>query len=44
MYGFVKRVYLCKTYANGMPKDNNPFLLLDISGLKPAIFKVKTEA
>ena len=39
-----KRVYLCKTYANGMPKDNNAFLLLNISGLKPAVFKVKTEA
>ena len=36
-----KRVYICKTYANGMPKDNNAFLLLNISGLKPAVWKVQ---
>ena len=35
-----ERVYLIKGYANGMPKDNNAFLLLDISGLKPATWKV----
>lgn len=36
-----KRVYLIKTYANGMPKDNNSFAVLDISGLKPAALKVE---
>lgn len=35
-----ERVYLIKTYANGMPADNNAFLELDISGLKPATWKV----
>lgn len=35
-----ERVYLIKTYANGMPADNNAFLVLDISGLKPASYKV----
>lgn len=35
-----ERVYLIKTYANGMPKDNNAFLVLDISALKPATWKV----
>lgn len=35
-----ERVYLIKGYANGMPLDNNAFLLLDISGLKPATWKV----
>ena len=36
-----KRVYLIKAYANGMPKDNNSFLKLDISGLKPAALRVE---
>lgn len=36
-----ERVYLIKAYANGMPMDNNAFLLLDISGLKPATWKVE---
>lgn len=36
------RVYLIKLYANGQPKDNNAFVVLDISGLKPAIVKVET--
>lgn len=36
------RVYLTKAYAYGMPKDNNAFAYLDISGLKPAILKVQT--
>lgn len=36
-----ERVYLIKTYANGMPKDDNAFLLLDISGLQPAVLKVQ---
>ena len=35
-----ERVYLIKAYANGMPLDNNAFLVLDISGLKPATYKV----
>lgn len=35
-----ERVYLIKTYAKGMPADNNAFLVLDISGLKPATYKV----
>lgn len=36
-----KRVYLIKAYANGMPKDNNSFVVLDISNLKPAVWKVQ---
>lgn len=36
-----ERVYLIKAYANGMPMDNNAFLLLDISGLQPAAWKVE---
>lgn len=39
-----ERVYLIKAYANGMPMDNNAFLLLDISGLKPATWKVEQVA
>lgn len=35
-----ERVYLIKTYANGMPADNNAFLELDITGLRPATWKV----
>lgn len=35
-----ERVYLIKTYANGMPADNNAFLELDISGLKAIRYKV----
>lgn len=35
-----ERVYLIKLYANGMPKDNNAFLVLDISDLQPATYKV----
>lgn len=35
-----ERVYLIKTYGNGMPADNNAFLELDISGIKPARYKV----
>lgn len=37
-----KRVYLIKAYANGMPMDNNAFLHLDISGLRPAVLLVET--
>lgn len=39
-----KRVYLIKAYANGMPKDNTAFALLDISGLKEAVWRVKQVA
>lgn len=40
-YRFVEdeRVYIVKAYANGMPKDNNAFLVLDISGLKPTLLR-----
>lgn len=38
-----ERVYLIKTYANGMAADNNAFLVLDIAGLKPATYKVTVE-
>ena len=42
-YSFLedKRVYLIKLYANGFPMDNNAFLYLDISGLKPKTYKVQ---
>ena len=36
------RVYLIKLYANGFPMDNNAFLVLDISGLRPATIQVTT--
>ena len=36
-----ERVYLIKLYANGFPMDNNAFLYLDISGLRPAVWKVQ---
>lgn len=39
-----KRIYLIKAYANGRPKDNNSFLVLDISGLEPAVLRVKMAA
>lgn len=39
-----QRVYLIKAYANGMPMDNNAFLYLDISGLKPAVWRVEQVA
>lgn len=39
-----KRVYLIKAYANGMPKDNNAFALLDVSGLEEAVWRVKQVA
>lgn len=35
-----ERMYLIKLYANGMPKDNNAFLVLDISDLQPSTYKV----
>lgn len=39
-----KRVYLIKAYANGMPKDNNSFLVLDITNLKPAVLGIEMTA
>lgn len=36
-----KRVYLIKLYANGLPKDNNAFIVLDVSGVVPATYKVQ---
>lgn len=35
------RVYLIKLYANGFPKDDNAFKLLDITNVKPATLKVE---
>ena len=35
-----RRYYLIKGYANGFPMDNNAFLHLDISGLRPLTYKV----
>lgn len=35
------RVYLTKLFGMGKPKDNNAFIYLDISGLKPADLKVE---
>ena len=36
------RVYMIKLYANGFPMDNNAFLVLDISSLRPATLPVTT--
>jgi len=36
-----KRTYLIKAYANGIPKDNNAFLYLDISSLQAPVFQVE---
>jgi HK97 family phage major capsid protein len=38
-----ERVYLTKLYGHGEPVDNNAFLVLDISKLKPAILKVEVQ-
>lgn len=35
-----ERVYLIKLYAHGFAKDNNAFMVLDITGLQPVRFKV----
>lgn len=35
-----ERVYLIKLFANGMPKDNNAFQVLDISNLMPLTWKL----
>lgn len=39
-----ERVYLVKLYGHGEPKDDNAFMVLDISDMEPAILKVKTVA
>ena len=36
-----ERMYLIKGYANGFPMDNNAFFVLDISGIRPAVWKVE---
>ncbi|MBR1724776.1 MAG: phage major capsid protein [Ruminococcus sp.] len=36
------RTYKIKAHATGKPKDNNAFLLLDITGLNPVYFTVNT--
>lgn len=36
-----ERVYLTKFYGHGQPKDNNSFIYLDITGLKPSVQKVE---
>lgn len=38
-----QRMYLVKAYANGLPKDNDSFLFLNISGLRPLVFTVQQE-
>ena len=38
-----ERVYAGHLYGNGKPKDNNSFLVLDISELKPAAYTVYTQ-
>lgn len=35
------RVYITKLYGMGRPKDNNAFVYLDISSMKPAALKVE---
>lgn len=35
-----ERVYLTKFYGHGQPKDNNSFILLDITNLEPTIQQV----
>ncbi len=39
-----ERVYAGHLYGNGKPKDNNSFIVLDISELKPAAYTVYTAA
>lgn len=39
-----ERVYAGHLYGNGKPKDNNSFLVLDISELRPAAYVVYTQA
>lgn len=37
-----QRVYIVKTFANGLPLDNNAFQLLDISGLITPYYRVES--
>lgn len=37
-----ERIYLIKAYAHGFPVDNNAFVVLDITNLQPAYYKVET--
>lgn len=37
-----ERVYLIKLYANGLPKDNAAFVVLDVSNVAPARYKVES--
>ena len=39
-----RRIYAVRLYGNGMPLDNNAFIKLDITGLKPARYAVTTFA
>lgn len=39
-----ERIYAGHLYGNGKPKDNNSFLVLDISELKPAAYTVQMAA
>ena len=39
-----QRVFAIRFYGNGMPMDNNAFLVLDISKLKPIRIPVSTLA
>lgn len=39
-----KRVYRVKVYATGLPKDNNAFIRLDISDLRPLFYRVQSVA
>ena len=39
-----ERVYLIKVYAAGFAKDNNSFIVFDISSLQPAYYKVESVA
>jgi len=36
-----ERLYICKLYGHGEPKDNNAFVYCDISGLEPAIQEIR---
>ena len=36
-----ERMYLIKGYATGFPMDNNAFFVLDITGIRPAVWKVE---
>lgn len=36
-----ERIYLTKFYGHGQPKDNNSFVLLDITNLKPTVQQVE---